>query len=134
MLCVLYTAGLVSLAKILISFEDGMIPATTNLLSPSISTMVSGQLEVVTENTRMIDGVAAVNSLGWGGYHVHTILLANDNTRIVPYLASEKQRLCLYASTTDHAVEKMLKVRKIHSELFEHLTSILDFIKDLAIK
>ncbi|WAQ97215.1 FAS-like protein, partial [Mya arenaria] len=101
---------LVSIAKILVAMGSGMIPANTEFAenNPKISPLRDGRVKIVKENTRMHHGYCAVNSLGMGGYHSHTLLLANEKTRALHYMASHSARLCVYQGVTEEGLHKLL--------------------------
>ena len=96
--------------------ERGVIPANKNYktANPCIPSLADGNLQVVTENVPLFDGYCAVNSLGLGGYHVHTLLAANVEVRSIHYMASQQMRLCVYQGRTMKGVQQALKVKYGH--------------------
>ena len=79
-----------------------MIPANINYSSPNplIRGLQDGRLKVVEESTRYWGGLMAVNSLGLGGYHVHTVLSPHRKPKKLHYLAMDKIRLFIYGGRT----------------------------------
>ena len=69
-------SGLNSLAKIVLAFQNKLIPANLHYKTPSpkIPELISGQVKPVVENTPFKDGIVAVNSFGFGGVNVHVLL------------------------------------------------------------
>lgn len=78
--------------------EDGMIPANINYLSPNplIKGLHDGRLQVVAENTRYWGGLMAVNSLGLGGYHTHTVLSPLRKPKSLHFMDMDQMRLFVY--------------------------------------
>lgn len=87
-----------------------MIPASRSFSKDSVPALAKGKMDIVRENTRMFEGLCAVNSLGIGGYHVHTLLMANEKIRSIHYMASQQVRLCIYQSRTIEGLCKALQV------------------------
>lgn len=107
--------GLVSIAKLLVSFEEGMIPANRNMshVRHNIQQLYDGKMQVVTENTRPLVRLFGMNNLGFGGYHTHCILDGNVKQRMLYYMASKMIRLCIYCGRTENGVKKALKVKHL---------------------
>lgn len=69
-------SGLNSLAKVLLTFQNKMIPANLHFKTPNtnIPELMDGRIKPVIENTSFKDGIVAVNSFGFGGVNVHVLL------------------------------------------------------------
>lgn len=69
-------SGLNSIAKVLLTFQNKMIPANLhfNSSNPNIPELVNGLVKPVVENTPFEDGLVAINSFGFGGVNVHILL------------------------------------------------------------
>ncbi|KAF5286879.1 hypothetical protein FQA39_LY00412 [Lamprigera yunnana] len=80
------SAILMSIAKVLVATETGIIPATLNYESPNpnISGLVEGRLEVVTENKNWEGGLIAINGIGLASSYGHVLLKANPKTEKPP--------------------------------------------------
>jgi len=85
-ICILickFSPGLAAITKVIIAAEEKVIPANLHYKepNPNIPALVDGRLEVVAENTTWNRGLVAVNSFGFGGTNVHTVLdtaVSND--------------------------------------------------------
>lgn len=108
-------SGLVSLLKVIVAMETGMIPPTENFqrINPSIPALVDSRVQVVSGSTRIHDGYCAVNCLGQGGYQCHMVLSSNEKTRALHYMASSATRLCLHQASTEQGLQSALKVGNI---------------------
>ena len=75
----MFLTGLAALAKVLISMEEGYIPANLHYQTPNqdIPGLQDGRLHVVTEPTKWPGGYVGVNSFGFGGSNVHVVLRSN---------------------------------------------------------
>lgn len=73
-------SGLNSIAKMLVTFENRMIPANLHYKSPntSIPELINGLVKPVDENTPYDGGIVAINSFGFGGVNVHVLLKPNQ--------------------------------------------------------
>ena len=91
--------ALAAVAKVIVALEDGMIPANINYSTPNplIKGLQDKRIQVASENTRYWGGLAAVNTLGLGGYHVHTVLSPHGKPKVVHYMAMNRMRLFVYA-------------------------------------
>ena len=72
----IFYTGLAALTKVLISSEEKTIPANLhyNNPNPDIPGLVDGRLSVVSTNTSWDGGLVAINSFGFGGTNVHSLL------------------------------------------------------------
>ncbi|XP_050392804.2 fatty acid synthase [Patella vulgata] len=111
-------SGLAAVAKVIVAMEDGMIPANLHFKNPNpdIPGLWDGRLKVVTERTRWNGGYVGVNSFGFGGANVHSVLKSNniEKTRVHP--ASKAKRLLTYASRTEEGLKHIFTEVKKHSE------------------
>ncbi|RUS90834.1 hypothetical protein EGW08_001453, partial [Elysia chlorotica] len=104
-------SGLTSIAKILISMEEKMLPPNLhyNNPNPEIPGLTDGSLKVVTECTKWDGGLVAMNSFGFGGANVHAIYKSNEKELKEPHPASDKPRLFTYAARTEAGVKAVLQ-------------------------
>ena len=100
--------GLVSVARVLLAMEDGMLSPSRHFDTKVVP--LPNNMEVVKENMRTLDTYMGVNSLGQGGYHVHTILKPHDKKRLLLYCLCDKMRLCVYSGATERGLQKVFKV------------------------
>ena len=93
-------SGLAALAKVLISMEEGYIPANLHFQEPnaSIDGLTDGRLRVVSECTKWSGGYVGINSFGFGGSNVHVVL--RSNTRSGNPILHNEPRLCSISGRT----------------------------------
>ena len=74
---------LASIAKVLITFETGVIPASLHFTAPNpyIPALINGIIKPVVENTEFNDGIVAINSFDSEGNNVHILLRPNTNKK-----------------------------------------------------
>jgi fatty acid synthase, animal type len=104
-------AGVCSIAKIIIAFENKMIPPNINFTEPrfDIPALVSGRLKVVTESEKLPNSLIAMNSFGLGGSNAHALFQAHDKEKInfgIP--ADNLPRLVVWSGRSEKAVESVL--------------------------
>ena len=74
------TACLTSIAKVILIFEYGLIPANLHLKNLNEKLKhYSNKLKPITKNTEFLNSYVAVNSFGIGGANSHIILKPHDN-------------------------------------------------------
>ncbi|XP_022172738.1 fatty acid synthase-like isoform X2 [Myzus persicae] len=103
-------SGLCSLAKIVISMENGKIPANLHFANPNpdIPALLDGKLQVVNKNWDFNGGYVALNSFGFGGANAHVLLKSNSKTKTTQIL-NHVPRLIAVSGRTEEAVNNMLK-------------------------
>ncbi|XP_065215656.1 fatty acid synthase-like [Planococcus citri] len=76
-------AALCSIAKLIVAFESGIIPANSHFTSPNpnIKGLINGQLQVVTEPTPVEGKYFALNSFGIGGANGHLLLTPHNKIK-----------------------------------------------------
>lgn len=107
-------SGLCALAKVLIAFERGIIPANLHLnsINPDIEPLVKGLMKPVTENTQYKGGYVGINSFGFGGANVHVILKSHEKEKSQESLDVVPQhypRLVTMCGRTEDAVSTALQ-------------------------
>ncbi|XP_053392677.1 fatty acid synthase-like [Mercenaria mercenaria] len=120
-------SGLAAVAKVIVAMEDGTIPSNLHYTSPNqdISGLTNGKLEVVDQNKKCDVGLVGVNSFGFGGSNVHTILRSNKFNEKSVCEGCEKKRLFLYSSRSKEGLKETLrKVRRHPHDL--HLHSLMN--------
>jgi fatty acid synthase len=119
----IFITGLAAVAKVIVAMEEGTIPGNLHYNSPNqdIPGLSDGQLEVVSQNKKMDVGLVGVNSFGFGGSNVHTILRAKKKIENTACKECEKKRLFLYCSRSEEGLKETLeKVRRHESDLYLH--------------
>ena len=114
--------GLAAVAKVIVAMEEKVIPSNLHYDSPNpdIPGLVNGQLQVVSSNTAWEGGLVGVNSFGFGGSNVHTVLKSNPR-KSERCEGCDKARLFVYGSRTQVGVEHMLRsVQKQPTDLHLH--------------
>ncbi|KAL5018316.1 hypothetical protein ScPMuIL_004038 [Solemya velum] len=114
-------SGLVSILKVIISMEDGMIPANLHFNNPDTNqpAFTEGKLFVVSERTRMDSKtLAGVSSFGVGGAMAHAILKYIPQQTRVEQPSTGATMLFLCSSITQQSVEAMLQeVERVPQDL-----------------
>ncbi|KAK3090166.1 hypothetical protein FSP39_009679 [Pinctada imbricata] len=112
-------SGLSAVAKVIISMEDGYVPANLhyNTPNPDIPGLTDGRLQVVTERTPLLGSIVGINSFGFGGSNVHAVLKAERNKEDATlHPASKSRRLFVYPGRDqDRLVQVLSSVHK-HSD------------------
>ncbi|XP_058818329.1 fatty acid synthase-like [Topomyia yanbarensis] len=123
-------AGVCSIAKCIITLENGLIPPNINFEEnkPSILSLVEGRLKVVDEVTPLPGPLVGINSFGFGGANAHALLFRNSKEKKQLGLpADELPRLVVWSGRTKEAVEVMLRdiaERPLDSEFIALLYNI----------
>ncbi|CAL1537406.1 unnamed protein product [Lymnaea stagnalis] len=114
-------SGLSSIAKILIAYEERVIPPNLHFKNPNpeIPGLSDGSLQVVTECTRWNGGYVAMNSFGFGGSNVHALYRSHDKELLEPHIASEKPRLFTCNARTEAGVKAVLTEAKKNAKSVE---------------
>ena len=95
--------GLTSLAKVLIAMERREIPSNLhfNTPNPEIEALSDGRLRVVSKNLPFNGDYVAINSFGFGGTNVHTLLKFNQNVKCVKdHPSGNECRLVTFSART----------------------------------
>ncbi|KAG5873391.1 hypothetical protein JTB14_027737 [Gonioctena quinquepunctata] len=97
-------SGLVSVTKVLLAMETGILPADLNChpLDMKLAGFADQKLKVVTENLPWKNGIAGINSYGVGGSNSHLALKRNDKEKTAKKLSGN--RLVLASGCTEEAV------------------------------
>lgn len=126
-------SGMCSLAKVLITFENRLIPASLHFTepNPSIEALVSGDIKPVVENTPFIDSIVAINSFGFGGVNVNVLLRAHqkDVTEESFDIVADIPRLIPVFGRTEQSVHFLLDfLERNPKRLTRDLLSLLNDI------
>ncbi|CAN8002218.1 unnamed protein product [Ixodes hexagonus] len=105
-------SGVCSFAKVILSMETGTIPGNLhfNEANPNIPSLHDGSIKVVDRNTPFKGGLVGVNSFGFGGANVHTILEANPGPHVdsTPREKPGLPRLVLFAGRSQESLSATL--------------------------
>lgn len=108
-------SALAAIAKVIHSFETGLIPPTINLqqLRPDIAGFHEGRLKVCTETTPLPGPLVAVNSFGFGGANAHILLRQWKKTKTQQSI-DEMPRIVFWSGRTERAVSEVIqKIKSI---------------------
>lgn len=102
------SAVLISLAKVLIAMDSGIIPANLyyNKPNPNIAGLVDGRLRVVTENTKWQGGLMAINGIGLASSYGHILL--RPNYKIKNSVNDKLPRLINISTRTEQGIQDIL--------------------------
>ncbi|CAG2108029.1 unnamed protein product [Medioppia subpectinata] len=117
------SAGMCSLAKVVLAMEAGRVAASLHLQSPkeTIPALMDGSVRPVTVNTALADCAIGVSSFGFGGTNVHILLRPNTGARVVTTSADcvandvPIPRLIVATGRTEQAVDDVLDFVADHS-------------------
>lgn len=102
------SSGLNSIAKVVLAFQNKMIPANLHFKTPNpkIPELVNGLVKPVAENTPFNDGIVAINSFGFGGVNVHVLLkpFVKELAEADKSIAEKVPRVIPIAGRTEEAV------------------------------
>lgn len=103
------SSALCSIAKVIHSFETGMIPATIHVqnLRKDIPSLIEGRLSVCRETTPLPGPLVAINSFGFGGSNGH-ILLKQWRKEKVENRIDPIPSLIVWAGRTEQAVSMIM--------------------------
>ncbi|KAK8777051.1 hypothetical protein V5799_029605 [Amblyomma americanum] len=94
-------SGVCSIAKVILAMDTGTIAGNLHFseANPNIPSLHDGTIEVVHKATPFPGGLVGINSFGFGGANVHTILEANPAPHVdtIPRGKPELPRLVLMA-------------------------------------
>lgn len=104
-------SGICSLAKVITLMEKGVIPGNLHFKTPNpnIPALHDGSINVVTSATPFPGGYVGLNSFGFGGANVHTILRSNDGPH-VGSLIREKPHVSRLVLTCGRSEESLAAV------------------------
>lgn len=106
------SAGICSIAKVLVAFETGLIPPNINFshIRPGIKSLEEGRLSVCTDVTKLEGNLVGINAFGFGGANAHTLLRRNIKEKInfgIPI--DDLPRLVLWSGRTEETNKLMMK-------------------------
>lgn len=105
-------SGLCAIAKVILAMETGTIAANLhfNNANPNIPSLIDGRIEVVDKAKPFEGGLVGINSFGFGGANVHTILESNPGPHVdsLPREKCELPRLVLMAGRSKESLMKNL--------------------------
>lgn len=105
-------SGVCSIAKVILAMETGTIAGNLHFkeANPNIPSLHDGTIEVVHKPSPFPGGLVGINSFGFGGANVHTILEANPSPHVdsFPREKPELPRLVLVAGRQKESLERTL--------------------------
>lgn len=104
------TSGACSIAKVILTFENGLIPPNIHFESirPTIPALVEKRMIVCSEPTPFEGNQIAINSFGFGGANAHALLSMNEKNKINRGLPSDDiPRLVNWAARTKEGIDTM---------------------------
>ncbi|KAK4881873.1 hypothetical protein RN001_005192 [Aquatica leii] len=106
------SAAFVSLAKVLVATETGLIPANLNYETPNpnINGLVEGRLQVVTKNTNWEGGLIAINGIGLASSYGHVLLKPNPKFKKPPM--NNLPKLIGISTRTEQGIQDILTALK----------------------
>ncbi|CAL1284486.1 unnamed protein product [Larinioides sclopetarius] len=121
-------AGLCSVIKCLLAFENGLIPPNINYESPNPGSpaLLEGKVSVVTESTPLTTDYIPVLSLGFGGTLAAAVLKKNPRYYEGAKAASSViPRIVLFPATTESAINTVFDYVKNNPDLPEEFFALL---------
>ncbi|XP_075558241.1 fatty acid synthase 1 [Dermacentor variabilis] len=105
-------SGVCSMAKVILAMETGTIAGNLHFkeANPNIPSLHDGTIEVVDKPSPFPGGLVGVNSFGFGGANVHTILESNPAPHVdsLPHEKPELPRLVLMAGRNKDSLASTL--------------------------
>lgn len=103
------TSALCSIAKVIHSFETGLIPATINIekVREDIPSLNDGQMVLCTDTTSLPGPLVAVNSFGFGGANAHVLLRQWQKIKNQDPI-DKVARLVLWSGRTEEAISTIM--------------------------
>ena len=105
------TSGACSIAKVILAFENKLIPPNINFVDirPGLESLESGRLRVVTESEELKGPLISINSFGFGGGNAHALFKANLKEKVNRGIPKDTlPRLVVWSSRTEEGVESIL--------------------------
>ncbi|XP_033100036.1 fatty acid synthase-like [Anneissia japonica] len=123
------SSGLAALAKVVLSFENNLIPPNLHFRNPNpdIPGLLDGRLKVVTEPTAFTGGYVGLNSFGFGGANVHVILKPNVRKNVSNVLTVPRLVTC--AGRTEQSILAQTDAIQSHKNNSEFLNLITEVSK-----
>ncbi|TGZ48271.1 Uncharacterized protein DBV15_12720 [Temnothorax longispinosus] len=97
--------------QVIIAFETGFVPPNINFTSPrtDIDALKNGTVRVIKESIPLKNGYIGINSFGFGGSNVHTLLKWNIKPKVNNGTPSDGlSRLVILSGSTKESVKLFL--------------------------
>lgn len=119
-------SGLCSVVKVLLAFENGVIPANLHYKepNPNIESLVDGRIQVVNENMPFEGGLVSINSLGLGGTNAHVVLHFNKKAKGPLDSLQKLPQIVTVSGRTNEAVETFLEKIKENGQDHEFISLV----------
>ncbi|XP_069122700.1 fatty acid synthase-like [Argopecten irradians] len=114
-------SGLASVAKVIVSMEEGVLPANLHYNSPNtdVPGLDDGRLQVVANNKTWDGGFVGINSFGFGGTNVHALLESNAKCDKDDYSKNKCKRVFVYSARTENGVQSVMEKIQENSDNME---------------
>ncbi|OXU25389.1 hypothetical protein TSAR_001850 [Trichomalopsis sarcophagae] len=126
-------SGLVSIAKVLLAMENGVIQPQINYTRAreEINDILDERIKIVTEPTQWKGGYAGVNSFGFGGANCHILLKSNPKEKVNNGAPQDDlPRLVLVSGRSDEAVDHVLQDLESRPADVEYIRLLHDIHSD----
>jgi fatty acid synthase, animal type len=105
------TSGVCSLAKVILAYENKLIPPNINFVEvrPGIPALESGRLKVVNNPEELAGPLICINSFGFGGGNAHALFRGHEKEKVnfgIP--ADSLPRLAVWSGRTEEGVKLVL--------------------------
>jgi fatty acid synthase, animal type len=105
------TSGACSIAKVILAFENKLIPPNINFVEnrPGLESLESGRLRVVHHPEKLAGPLISVNSFGFGGGNAHALFRGHEKEKVnfgIP--ADNLPRLVVWSGRTEEGVNTIL--------------------------
>ncbi|XP_074648828.1 fatty acid synthase-like isoform X2 [Tubulanus polymorphus] len=114
-------SGLASLAKVLITLEESMIPPNLHYFTPNpeIPALSDGRIKVINKQTPFNGRLVGINSFGFGGSNVHVVIKAPPVKSSVKHGGVDMMRPFMFASRTPEGLEETFAAVREHEHNVE---------------
>jgi fatty acid synthase, animal type len=104
-------SGMCSIAKVMITFENQMIPPNLHIVQPNpdIPSLAEGRLRVVREAEKLAGPLISINSFGFGGSNAHALFKSVSKPKVNSGIPLDNvPRLVVWSGRTEEAVQSIL--------------------------
>lgn len=111
------TSGLCSLAKVVITLHNNLIPPNIHFVEPrgDVPALLEGRLKVVADTQELMGPMICVNSFGFGGGNAHALFKGNTKEKVNFGIPTDNApRLVIWSGRTEEAVKTILDSVKNH--------------------
>ncbi|KAG4073632.1 hypothetical protein HA402_000856 [Bradysia odoriphaga] len=106
-------AGLASMAKVILAFENNKFPPNINITCPrtDVEAFNEGRMKVVTDAEELRGDYIALNSFGLGGANAHILFKKNLKQKVMPDASNDQMMpvLVAWSGRTESAVDTIFE-------------------------